>query len=111
MRCCTQGFLTNVVPTLRGVRQGCILAPLLFNYYINSLVDQLTNPDNHLPKIAERRLAVLLYGDDAAILSRTPIGLMRALQRMEACCEENHLTNNFEKTKAFGKTYDLHMNN
>lgn len=69
------------------------------------LTHLLTNPDFHLPKIAGRQLAVLLYGDEAAILSKTPIGLRRGFRKMETCCEENHLTINYDKTKimAFGK--------
>lgn len=105
VRCTPQGHLSNTIPTQRGVRQGCILAPLLFNFYINSLVEHLTKPEFHPPKIAHRHLSLLLYADDAALISRTPVGLRRALQALATCCQENRLEINYDKTKvmAFGE--------
>lgn len=99
VRCSIQGHLTNPVTTQKGVKQGCILAPLLFNFYINTLVDHLSSTDVHPPRIAGRHVSILLYADDAAILSRTPIGLRRALWKLTTYCEENQLTINYKKTK------------
>lgn len=74
-----KGHLTSATESKKDVKQGNILAPLLFNFYINSMVDYKFNANCH-PKLAESHISALLYADAAAILSRTHIGLKRALR-------------------------------
>uniref|UniRef100_A0A803T0U9 ribonuclease H n=1 Tax=Anolis carolinensis TaxID=28377 RepID=A0A803T0U9_ANOCA len=99
IRCSSQGHLTRAVETEKGVKQGCTLAPLLFNFYINSMVEHLYNLDYHPPKLAERHLSILLYADDAVLLSRTQVGLKRALRALAKYCSVEQLHLNFQKTK------------
>ncbi len=47
----------NVVPVKKGVLQGGVLSPTLFNYYINDLLDQLSRSD----------FIVYCYADDLAV--------------------------------------------
>ena len=105
VRCPPHGQLTKAIPIGKGVRQGCILAPLLFNFYVNDMPHYLSNLDFHPPKLAGKHVSVLLYADDAAIISRTPIGLRRALKTLAAYCRDNLLELNLQKTKvmAFAK--------
>lgn len=61
----------------KGVKQGCALAPpLIFN--INDTIRSLNN--FHSSILADRKVPVLLYTIDIVLLSRTPVGLKRALQ-------------------------------
>ncbi|KAG8133100.1 hypothetical protein E2320_010924 [Naja naja] len=75
-----QGHYTNKILTCIGIRQGCILAPLLFNFYIHPLVAQLIQLEHHSPKLANRHIASLLYVDDILLLSGTQIGLKTNLE-------------------------------
>jgi hypothetical protein len=56
----------------KGVRQGCILSPLLFNIYINELATLFDNNSADPFKLPNgTKLSCLLYADDLIILSRS----------------------------------------
>ena len=69
----------------RGVRQGCILSPLLFNLYVNDLAFSFNNNLSDpfvLPN--GTKLNSLFYADDLIILSRSKVGLQNCLRRMNS---------------------------
>ena len=84
----------------RGVRQGCILCPLLFNLYINELplsfnhskTDPFTLPNG-------TKLNSLLYADDLVIISKSKHGLENCLKTLETFNTKWLLNVNFKKTK------------
>uniref|UniRef100_A0A670HYS7 Reverse transcriptase domain-containing protein n=1 Tax=Podarcis muralis TaxID=64176 RepID=A0A670HYS7_PODMU len=99
VRCGRQGQLSNSIEMTRGVRQGCILAPTLFCLFLNDLEENLMDPDGHIPKIGMRRTPLLLYADDAAIISRSRPGLNYLLRKFSDYCSGNGLSINYEKSK------------
>ena len=48
----------------RGLRQGCVLSPLLFSLYVNSLVEKLRSAGVGV-ECRGQTVTALLYADDA----------------------------------------------
>ena len=85
----------------RGVRQGCILSPLLFNLYLDKFprllesschTDSITLP-NGFP------LNCLFYADDLILISRSAAGLQKQLNILHDYGEKWLLKINPKKTK------------
>ena len=72
----------------RGVRQGCILSSLLFNFYIHNLPYSFQNTLSDpfvLPNGS--KINALLYADDLIILSRSITGLQNCLNTLSSYCK------------------------
>ena len=80
-----------------GLRQGCILSPLLFSLYINSLILKLKEAEVGV-KCREQLISVLLYADDAVILAEDEKLLKRGLEVLMEWCKEWSVEVNVEKS-------------
>lgn len=92
---------TKTFQYLRGVRQGCILSPLLFNLFLNDLPKALDNTNRTDPFILPNgeKLTSLLYADDLVLLSKSSEGLQNCINVVSSFCESWHLTVNHKKSK------------
>lgn len=66
-----------------GVRQGCPSSPVLFNLYINDLLEEVAGVS--VPGQRET-LPGLLFADDAVVLAATERSLEEDLRRVDAWC-------------------------
>ena len=84
----------------KGVLQGNILSPTLFNVFINDIREGLLH--DHSPFINETsksKISCLLYADDIVLLSTTKSGLQNQLDRLHEYCQSWGLSINRTKTK------------
>merc|ERR1712240_187423 len=88
-----------------GVRQGCILSPLLFNLFISDLAKKFDTMEEKV-QLGSISVNSLFWADDLVLFSETKAGLDRLLNTLEEYCRENELMINTKKTKCmiFNKT-------
>ena len=94
----TDGY-SRKIPVLKGVHQGNVLSPTLFNIFINDITTAMTG--NHSQSINNNTVQIpcLLYADDIVILSQTKTGLQNKLDRLCDYCSAWGLQINRGKTK------------
>jgi hypothetical protein len=93
-----QGAKSDPIENLRGLLQGSSLSPVLFNFYINDLIEELSrNPD--APKIttAGIRTNALFFADDGNLHAMTWAGMIFLLAICEAWSLRNGMR--FEPSK------------
>jgi hypothetical protein len=66
----------------RGLQQGSVLSPLLFNVYIDSLAERLDQCDAAIP-------TSFLYADDVATGEQNPSAVQQKINIVETWCEES----------------------
>ena len=81
----------------RGVRQGCILSPLLFNLYTEIIFRDFK--DLRGLCIGGRNVNNLRYADDTALLADSSQHLQQLMNAAKAGSEEKGLSMNVRKTK------------
>jgi len=87
--------MSSPVNVEQGVKQGCLLSPLLFSLYLNDLHDFLPGG----LQIGGVTIKVLMYADDIVLLSTCPIELQRMINSLSCYCDTWGLEVNLDKSK------------
>ncbi|XP_072933758.1 uncharacterized protein [Epargyreus clarus] len=93
------GEETNSVVIQKGVRQGCILSPLLFNLYSEDIITKALHNHDCGVKINGRNINNLRYADDTVLIASTAADLQQMVDSLEVYSSEAGLKMNVKKTK------------
>lgn len=81
-----------------GVRQGGLTSPVLFNLYINELIEELSSTRVGC-QVGGVRVNNLSYADDMVLLSPSVNGIRQLINICEKYATRHHLTYNVKKTE------------
>ena len=84
----------------KGVSQGCILSPCLFNFYAEYIRRNIGLEEAQAEiKIARRNINNLRYADDTTLMAESEEKLKSLLMKMKEESEKAGLKLNIQKTK------------
>nr|VZI43870.1 unnamed protein product [Spirometra erinaceieuropaei] len=84
-----------------GVRQGCILSPILFNYATDWIIRRTLHEGDGVEFVPGHRLTDLDYADDIALLTSSFGDLQSLVSRVNEVAKSVGLSINAGKTKVF----------
>ena len=84
-----------------GVRQGCMLSPILFTFFIEELNNMLVNSDGMGIQLTQEyyNLFALLYADDVSIMADSIVNLQKLINVLGQFCSKWAMRVNIDKTK------------
>ena len=85
----------------QGVKQGCLLSPLIFSLLLSEVAEYVRKNGKHgiqlLPSLEE--IFLLLFADDIVLVSSTPSGLQNQINNLEKASNSLGQIVNLDKTK------------
>ena len=90
---------TEEIEIRRGVRQGCILSPLLFNLYSEAIFRETLEDELVGIVINGEIINNMRYADDTVLLTTNLEDTQHLLEKLNDRCNEYGLKINFKKTK------------
>ena len=94
--------------TGKGVRQGCILSPCLFNFYTEYIMRNSKLDEAQVGiKISRRNINNLRYADDTTLMAERE-ELKSLLMKVKEESEKDDLKRNIQKTKIMAYSHIIH---
>uniref|UniRef100_A0A0A9XCE7 Retrovirus-related Pol polyprotein LINE-1 n=1 Tax=Lygus hesperus TaxID=30085 RepID=A0A0A9XCE7_LYGHE len=92
-------IVTPKLSIQRGVRQGCLLSPLLFNLYADRIFKEAVEDLDVGVRVNGERITSIKYADDTVLLAESLEDLQLLLNRLSSAGQRAGLTINIMKTK------------
>ena len=92
------GECSKYIDIERGVRQGCVLSPDLFNYYSELILRELEKEKGL--RVGGQNITNLRYADDTVLIAESQEDLQRLLDVVVAESERKGLSINCKKTES-----------
>lgn len=92
------GYVSYTFNVTRGTRQGSILSPCIFNYFIDELLENLSQTKDGI-NIGGVHLNSFAYADDVTLLCSTVPGMQRLIDICSAYAKEWRFAFGIAKTK------------
>ena len=100
-------YISPFFDRTQGVKQGCILSPLLFNIFLSDFQNVMEKEENEPVEIKSgESLGCIIWADDILLLAKSEEGLRNMIKNLKSYTEANGMSINITKTKAmvFNKT-------
>lgn len=95
-----EGLISNKFPVEKGVRQGCVLSPLLFNIVLDVVMGQSMKGDRGISFGLRGSLDDLDYADDICLLSHNFNNMQSKINTLVENASKAGLKVNIPKTKS-----------
>jgi hypothetical protein len=89
---------TEWFPIVSGIRQGDIIAPTMFNLYVNDLALEIRDMGLGIPLLGGDIISLLMFADDIVFIADTPEALQKMIDKASDWCERWRLFINITKT-------------
>jgi hypothetical protein len=93
--------LSEPIPTNKGARQGCGLSPILFNIYINKIVQEFKTMTKKGIQLNNRKyINTILYADDQILMATSEDELQKTAYHLNLIARKYNMTISSTKTKS-----------
>ncbi|HET6457667.1 MAG TPA: reverse transcriptase domain-containing protein [Nitrosopumilaceae archaeon] len=90
--------VSRYVNISRGVRQGCIISPLLFNLYSEYMIKEALDNETGI-RFNGNNISNLRYADDAVVMADTMKQLQKLMDKLNETCKIYGMGINVKKPK------------
>ena len=102
------GKVTQFFDLSKGVRQGCPLSPLLFNLYVNDLIELIDSATKCQVGLSEIEINSLMYADDIVVLAHSEKDLQAKMDTLSKFCKDRKLEINTRRRNVWSLTGEIH---
>lgn len=100
--------LSELLPILRGLRQGCTASPILFDIFINDILTDVRALGVEVIGLKDKREVGLLFADDLVLMCRSLSTLKQALALLSAWALRNEMKFGIAKCGVMGVGVGAH---